>query len=273
MSLIATNKNNIYIWGLHNLHNQYDVRYSPVPVNISYLFDFLPNEYVVEALYSGGTDQTMILKTNFGNVWVWGQTNGAGLGRNLYNEDRSRLVLIDPTNITSYLTQPLYSYLLSQRVIFDLNNNSITNIKTGYNNGVITTSENRIIHWGENYSRIIKSTYSFELGPHDITDAFTLEKGEFIVDINSLGLTQLFLTNLGKVYLLGTDLIDPPGPDRYIYRSAEDGAYLTYILPDNNYSFVQKRPMLYNSNRIISFDIKTNDFITLIENPIITIKD
>lgn len=214
---LLTSNGRIFLWGsttFEVLDQQY---YSTIPMDVTGYFTFdHHDERVVDFFLA--TEKLFI--TNYNTIFGWGNPGGGGLGTGgLHAGGRV------PINFSKIYTS----------LEFDINDQIIRSnvIKDG---GSILTADNRLIVWGNNSSKKIYDILVKHVTPIEInvSEIFNLSEDEVLVDIIEDYDRYYFVTSLGRVFLTGLGLVNPPGPNLYTIHSIQNPLELSFVLNVND---------------------------------------
>ena len=184
-SIALSANGRVFLWGNNNkgqLGDGTTVR-TLTPIEITQQFS-LAEDDIIKSVSLG--DMHSAALSSKGRLFTWGWNFYGRLG------DGTTTNRFVPTEITS---------------LFSLNNEEIiTKVVLGVSSSAAITSEGRIFTWGENASgQLGDGTISNKSTPVDITEKFTLDEDEKVVDV-SLGYVHMgALTSKGRLFTWGNN--------------------------------------------------------------------
>ena len=179
-SSAITSDGRIFTWGGKTLEIGFIIPES-VPVDITSEFNLNPEEKIIQVSL-GGFHYSAI--TSEGRIFTWGKNDDGQLG------DGTTTYSSVPIDITSQ-----FSLTEDEKII---------QASLGGSHSSVITSEGRIFTWGKNDSgQLGDGTTSDILTPNNITDDFSLNIEEKIIEI-SLGQTHsAAITSEGRIFTWG----------------------------------------------------------------------
>ena len=218
---LLTNLGRVFLWGSTTFEVSDQQFYSRNPLDVTEYFVFENHEERVVDFYLA-TEKIFI--TNYNTIFGWGNPGGGGLGTGgLHAFGR---IPVNFSNIYTNLDFDKTDQIVRSNIIWD--------------GGSILIADNRLVVWGTNYyKQIYDGGWPYRVDPIelDISEIFNLAENEILIDVIEGYSRYYFVTNLGRIFLTGKSLVNPPGPNTYTIHSIQNPLELSFVLNDNDRLF------------------------------------
>lgn len=219
---LLTSLGRVFLWGSLTFEVVKDQYYSNVPLDVTGYFNFSnPQEKIISFKLA----KENLFLTNFESVFGWGSPGDGTIPVN-YSEIFTNLQMTGEEKV------------LQTSLIDD--------------GGSIITSNNRLLVWGTNYfKRISEDGYS--VGPIELDLNVELDSNEKIVRIIDTYYRNYYITDLGRVFLTGKSLVNPPGPNSYTIHYPSTPLELNFTLENSDLIwdiYFHTGLVIYDDNKI-----------------------
>ena len=206
--MLLTSLGNVYAWGDNDLGQLGDGTTTDqlLPINITTSFALATNEAIT--YIELGINSSFAL-TSMNRVFSWGS--------NLYGQlgDGTTIDKIDPTDITSN---------------FDLNPlETIDKLMAGGNHAIAITSTGRLFIWGSNFFGQLGDGTKINSSIPTINDSIIVPTNDTIVYIEAAKSSNFVITNSGRVFSWGSNIVGELGDGTTITRT--ESVEITDVLP------------------------------------------